>query len=598
MAISIGVTFRNYKRHSKHQEKDVDDESDGAIDEVSEKHEEEDGGGGESKQKKKWNIQITANHESENSGKKIKRYKEGKGEIEDLNDSEYEYEDEYDVMDEELDDLTPLLTSFLKKRGEDLLNTVVSKVCSEETHQALKTIQKILRQFSDHGVVDVFSMHSTKDILLSTLALSRLQYCYTYTNKHYTTAEKESIPESIFSSISSWVDSHNGDGYDDIENEINGGTPLPRAAIDKDLLSDIAHYAVFANAAYGWKGGLALTGKVHIGDLNSLLTKTGIDEKDVIAAQWHSKTHRPAFFLVRDLQRKKLVLSIRGTLSARDILTDLCCTADDFCTDDGASDDEEDDNAESVNGAAEGLVNAAAEALQNKFRHKNKAYRAHHGMLESARGVAKMTRKFIASELAAHPDFSVVIVGHSLGGGTAAVLGAMWQDTFPGLAVYAYGCPCVGPLNASPTTNKAIISIVGEGDPFSCLSLGHLADISVAVSQLCRHQKLRDEILKRSGGRVEDMREEDLFYCYDAMEALRKHMNKEKFFPPGRILYMGGALFGDSKKVTLKEVSADFFRDLKLHPRMLDLSRHAPIRYESALQKLWLEMERDEEVTS
>eukprot|EP00957_Ditylum_brightwellii_P011199 848350-Ditylum_brightwellii.AAC.1 len=55
---------------------------------------------------------------------------------------------------------------------------------------------------------------------------------------------------------------------------------------------------------------------------------------------------------------------------------------------------------------------------------------------------------------------------------------------------------------------------------------------------------------------------------------------------PGRILYMGGALFGDSKKVTLKEVSADFFRDLKLHPRMLDLSRHAPIRYESALQKL------------
>jgi hypothetical protein len=96
-------------------------------------------------------------------------------------------------------------------------------------------------------------------------------------------------------------------------------------------------------------------------------------------------------------------------------------------------------------------------------------------MLESAKGVANATRTIIASQLAENPTYKLVIVGHSLGGGTAAVLGTLWKDTFPGLQVFAYGCPCVGPLGMDPTSNDSIVSVVGEGDPFSCLSLGHLA---------------------------------------------------------------------------------------------------------------------------
>jgi len=96
-------------------------------------------------------------------------------------------------------------------------------------------------------------------------------------------------------------------------------------------------------------------------------------------------------------------------------------------------------------------------------------------MLESARGVANETRSIISSQLAENPSYKLVIVGHSLGGGTAAVLGTLWKNTFPSLKVYAYGCPCVGPLGSDPTSNDSIVSVVGDGDPFSCLSLGHLA---------------------------------------------------------------------------------------------------------------------------
>ena len=144
------------------------------------------------------------------------------------------------------------------------------------------------------------------------------------------------------------------------------------------------------------------------------------------------------------MKRKHIVLCIRGTLSVRDLLTDLCCTAEDFLTHDASSNI----NQQSFN-EEEGGIDLT------KIRSKYKA-RAHQGMLEAARGVSKMTRKIIAAELAANPEYKLVIVGHSLGGGAAAVLGTMWQDTFPGLIVYSYGSPCVGPIDSNPTLNDSI----------------------------------------------------------------------------------------------------------------------------------------------
>ena len=210
-------------------------------------------------------------------------------------------------------------------------------------------------------------------------------------------------------------------------------------------------------------------------------------------------------------------------MTPKDILTDLCCTAEDFLTHDDAESVPQSTDNESI-----------GDNFRMTFRQKYKA-RAHQGMLEAARGVARRTRKVIASELAANPSYDLIIVGHSLGGGTAAVLGTMWHKTFPGLAVYAYGCPCVGPLDANPTINDAIISVVGEGDPFSCLSLGHLADISSVISELCKNHELRKKILSRTQVNVEEMDSEDLKWCFDEMAALRESkMQAEKFYPPGR----------------------------------------------------------------
>ena len=113
---------------------------------------------------------------------------------------------------------------------------------------------------------------------------------------------------------------------------------------------------------------MALSGKLHLGDDQSLLQRTNSTQDDSIVSQWKSKTHRPASFIVRDNTNNNLVLSIRGTLSPRDMLTDLCCVAEDF--DCGAI-----------------------------YSNNDEIGKAHQGMIQAAKTVANLTKEMITNEL-------------------------------------------------------------------------------------------------------------------------------------------------------------------------------------------------------
>lgn len=230
--------------------------------------------------------------------------------------------------------------------------------------------------------------------------------------------------------------------------------------------------------------------------------------------------------------------------------------------------------------------------------------RAHRGMVDAARSVARMTGKTISDELEAHPDFSLVIVGHSLGGGVAAVLKYMWQQRFlDRVQSIGYGSPCVFPLNITrePDNESNITSVVGAGDPFATVSLGHIADATKAVSKLCQDKGLREEVLRRSGTGFlkydpQDMTREDYDWCINAMAFLHKQMDSEKLYPPGKIYQLSGPLldFQSDSKVNggtrgytaIKSVDAIIFNELKLHARMFDVTLHIPARYEMLLKRL------------
>ena len=491
---------------------------------------------------------------------------------------------------------------------------LASKLFSPETLNAIHTIRDILTKFkSHHGVRDLFNDYPTKDVLLSFLALSRLQRYSSLYQQHYassassisssdmssssppSTSSLSSCPTSVYSTSSSSSlsstsmpmslstpsissSSVSSPSHDNIlhhiDNNIHHGHGHGHGHLTKELIDDLAHYSIFANAAYGWKLRLLLSGKFHYGNLRLLTDRiSSINTTHIVDMKWKAKTHRPAYFIVRDVQRQNIVLSIRGTLSARDVLSDLCCTVDDFCI----------YNAPGSNHTSNHTFSTSSNTSNssNTHSHSHIGYsRAHHGMLESARGVELMTRSILEQEFKSHPDYNLVIVGHSLGGGVAAILGTMWQYTFPGVKVYAYGCPCVGPKPDDDNDNSnneasMIVSVVGEGDPFSTLSLGHLADLSVALSQLCEDETLRNEILSKTQGYYSsttttsqsqnddnnhDMSsnntttnnnntsttatsattttKENLKWCFDTYQSIQSHLTNEKLYPPGRILYM------------------------------------------------------------
>jgi hypothetical protein len=262
-------------------------------------------------------------------------------------------------------------------------------------------------------------------------------------------------------------------------------------------------------------------------------------------------------------------------------VTDLCASAENFLVEDGPEIreiGEEEDN--DVSTATPPLI----------------VGRAHKGMVDGAKSVARVTGKVISNELDAHPDYSLVIVGHSLGGGIACVLGALWSRRFENrVRSIAYGSPCVFPLNNTRAFESVCISVMGERDPFATISLGHIADISKALSKLCQDKGFRDEILRRTGFGLLvnplDTAGDNYEWCANAMVALRKQMDSEKLLPPGQILHMTGPLIdltegNNSARIGLKSVDVIIFNELKLHTRMFDVSFHIPLRYETMLRRL------------
>lgn len=413
---------------------------------------------------------------------------------------------------------------------------LASRLMSKESSTAIKSIRKILTNVEAHGVVDSFSRFPNPEVWASVYALSRLQRAARLHDRRH---QKQSFPVV-----------HN-----------------------RELLRNLAHYAVYANVAYGWKMDLAFRRRLHLGgDIQALLRRTGIPLEDVIAAEWESRTHRPGYFIVRDRAKKKIVLCVRGTFGPHDLLTALCCTARDFDIPlkDWATTDKVAD-----------LAHNHTESSVDK--QSSRPLRAHHGMLEAARGLLVDAEPLLEKELQANPDFGLVLVGHSLGGGAAFLLGMLLGNKFPELVVYVYGAPCVAPIESRPTQGVKVFSVVNEGDPFACLSLGHVADVSAGLSHLCLNPELRSNILIRTNGNIDEMESGDLKWCSQTMEALRgRRMTAEKLYPPANVLFLSN----ESNLLRLLHVPPDHFQDLIISPRMFDLARHIPSLYESRLQSL------------
>jgi hypothetical protein len=111
----------------------------------------------------------------------------------------------------------------------------------------------------------------------------------------------------------------------------------------------------------------------------------------VLAAQWQAHHHRPAFYVALDRRRRCCVVSVRGTLQ----LGDFCTVLDAKPT-------------AATLGGVDGHVHA--------------------GFLAAARSLLPAVAAALHAAAGACPGWPVLITGHSLGGGVAAVLALLLRD--------------------------------------------------------------------------------------------------------------------------------------------------------------------------
>lgn len=213
---------------------------------------------------------------------------------------------------------------------------------------------------------------------------------------------------------------------------------------DYDQFQTVIHYMHYALGAYGWPMYLMTHSKTGVCQLctsfhccfpclcrrkdndadiiednccycNYAALKKMLNHSDVevIYTTYHVDVGETPFFVAIDYTKQKIVVSIRGTLSMKDVLTDL---------------------------------NAEGEVLPLEPREED--WLGHKGMVQAAVYIKnKLTEENLIQRAQQHNverkthQFGLVIVGHSLGAGAAAILSILMKRAHPTLLCYSYSPP-------------------------------------------------------------------------------------------------------------------------------------------------------------
>ncbi|KKK15046.1 hypothetical protein P175DRAFT_0464001 [Aspergillus ochraceoroseus IBT 24754] len=371
--------------------------------------------------------------------------------------------------------------------------------------------------------------------------------------------------------------------YDDtsIIQALNRDGLVPGIFPQKHFVQNIRRFCRFASASYG-SNALKVMGVpqapkiVNLEDIGSqehsdfsghtglpastILLSSFVDPEGGSNAAGETENGFPlVHYLFLDHESKAVVLALRGTWGFEDVLTDMTCDYDDL-------------------------------------EWQGKSWKVHKGMHASANhllmGGGKRVMITIRAALEEFPEYGVVLCGHSLGGGVAALLATMISEpgneasrtSFtttsysskqfmlrggkaedeshsaiylpPGrpIHVYAYGPPATMSPFLRRATRGLITTIVNGQDVVPSLSLGILHDMHTAsvafksdVSDAKSHvryrvwESLRQSILNKfyvhetpillhaGDGLGEDA------WAWKTLKTLRESMCAPKLVPPGEV---------------------------------------------------------------
>ena len=207
----------------------------------------------------------------------------------------------------------------------------------------------------------------------------------------------------------------------------------------------------------------------------TMLAHAGLQKSDIAYASFESGFYETPYFIVIDREWKSIVLSIRGSLTLEDCVVDVL------------------------------LDPSPLDALGEKYAFDGTNQYCHGGVLECTNWLFadlsrhKILDKLLLGDNAEYSDYTLRIVGHSLGAGIGVILSLMLKQTFPNLR-----CICYSPPGGFITWRLAkecsnfVNSFVLDSDLVPRLSIKNMERLRDEVLHLLARVKLsKYDIAKR-----------------------------------------------------------------------------------------------------
>ncbi|KDR74509.1 hypothetical protein GALMADRAFT_250502 [Galerina marginata CBS 339.88] len=263
----------------------------------------------------------------------------------------------------------------------------------------------------------------------------------------------------------------------------------------------------------------------------------------------------PRFWVLTDHGRGQVVLVIRGTMSLNEIAVDLTCEPDIFQPASTPPPSETDEIPVPGQFAFPSVSEKETAADGNVPK-----YHVHGGMLKMAKvmgDVGNPVHLAVLEALHNNPEFDLVLCGHSLGAGVAAILGMMWADPKTCLTVrssglpvgrqvqvYAFAPPSLTDAALSRLSDKLVVSLVYSHDVVARLSLGSVRDLKNAAMWLCEAESngTSDDGWSAVTARARKWKDgtgsqDDMDWFIAMRKTLEANMQNTSMYPPGRVLW-------------------------------------------------------------
>ncbi|KAK2645329.1 hypothetical protein Ddye_020524 [Dipteronia dyeriana] len=198
------------------------------------------------------------------------------------------------------------------------------------------------------------------------------------------------------------------------------------------------------------------------------LESAGYTLDDVLIHKPKAALLKPAFTIICDRNSKCLLLLIRGTHSIKDTLT-----------------------------AATGAVVPFHHSVLHDGGISNLVLGyAHCGMVAAARWIAKLSTPCLLKALGEYPDYKVKIVGHSLGGGTAALLTYILreQKEFSSCTCFTFAPAACMTLDLAESGKHFITTLINGSDLVPTFSAASVDDLRSEVTSSSWINDLRDQV--------------------------------------------------------------------------------------------------------